>query len=465
MSAPGTVAEARGTRRLATVPEGLPRLFSGIRPEGTLSLREHEALHGPLPHVHSGSRRRARERAAMLIDEVERAGLLGRGGAAFPTAAKLRAVARSSGRAIVVVNAVEAEPASLKDRVLIEALPHLVLDGAILAAEALRADEVVLAIGERAAPAAEQMQAAIDERGQRSRGRAPRLSIAGVPASYVAGQETALVHHLNGGPAKPTFTPPLPFERGVRRRPTLVSNAETLAHLALIARHGAAWFRELGTPAQPGSTLVTLSGAVGLPGAYEIEPGVRLGSLLESAGGASASLAGVLMGGYGGTWIAGSALDGLALCNEQLASHGASLGAGVIALLSTRACPVRETARLGRWLAHESARQCGPCTFGLPALAEVVEQIADGAAGARALERIGQLGSLISRRGACAHPDLAVKTVTSALLAFEPEFLEHVRHGPCARCACASSSPCSGCPTLALMLERVRADPKRPSRR
>jgi NADH:ubiquinone oxidoreductase subunit F (NADH-binding) len=279
------------------------------------------------------------------------------------------------------------------------------------------------------------VQAAIHERAQHYGARAPQLSLAGAPASYVAGQETALVNHLNGGPAKPTFTPPLPFERGVRRRPTLVSNAETLAHLALIARHGAAWFRELGTPTQPGSTLVTLSGAVALPGAYEIEPGVALGALLASAGGASAPLAGALVGGYGGTWIAGSALEGLPLCNEQLAAHGASLGAGVIALLSTRACPVRETARLGRWLAGESARQCGPCTFGLPALAEVLEQIADGAAGARALERIGQLGPLVSRRGACAHPDLAVNTITSALLAFEPEFLEHVRHGRCARCA------------------------------
>lgn len=455
MSAPGAVAEARGTRRLAPAPAGLPRLLSGIRPEGTLSLREHEALHGPLPRVLSGSRRRSRDRAAMLIDEIERAGLLGRGGAAFPTATKLRAVARSGGRAIVVVNAVEAEPASLKDRVLLEALPHLVLDGAILAAEALRADEVVLAVGERAALAAEQMQAAIHERGQHSGGGAPRLSLAGAPASYVAGQETALVNHLNGGPAKPTFTPPLPFERGVRRRPTLVSNAETLAHLALIARHGAAWFRELGTPTQPGSTLVTLSGAVALPGAYEIEPGLALGSLLASAGGASAPLAGALIGGYGGTWIAASELDGLSLCNEHLAGYGASLGAGVIALLSTRACPVRETARLGHWLARASARQCGPCTFGLPALAEVIEQIADGAAGARALERIDQLGPLISRRGACAHPDLALNTIESALLAFQPEFLEHVRHGPCARCANPAELPLPehspSLPTLARM--------------
>ena len=97
-----------------------------------------------------------------------------------------------------------------------------------------------------------------------------------VPGDYVAGQESALVNHLNGGPAVPTFTPPMPFEQGVRRRPTLINNAETLAHIALIARHGSQWFRQLGTPSQPGSALVTLSGPVANPGVYEIEHGASL---------------------------------------------------------------------------------------------------------------------------------------------------------------------------------------------
>jgi NADH:ubiquinone oxidoreductase subunit F (NADH-binding) len=255
-----------------------------------------------------------------------------------------------------------------------------------------------------------------------------------VPARYVAGHESALVHHLNGGPAKPTFTPPLPFERGVRRRPTLVSNAETLAHFALIARHGAPWFRELGIATQPGSTLVTVSGAFAQPGVYEIEPGAALSSLLETAGGTTSRPAALLLGGYGGSWIAPAHLPALALSNEQLAHFGASLGAGVLVLLSEEACPVREAARLARWLADESARQCGPCMFGLPALADLLERMADGAAEAGSFERVQQLCSVISRRGACAHPDLAIHTVASSLSSFEREFHEHARGGACARC-------------------------------
>ncbi len=421
----------RAARRLAQPPATLPRLLSGMRPDRALELREHEALHGSLPRVRSGSRGRSRERAAMLIAEVARAGLTGRGGAGFPTAAKLRAVAEARGRPIVLVNAVEAEPASAKDRVLLESLPHLVLDGAVLAAEALRAPETIIAVGEQAGLASVRMQRAIAERD----GAATRLTLARAPARYIAGQESALVNHLNGGAAKPTFTPPRPSERGVRRRPTLVSNAETLAHLALIARHGAPWFRELGVSTQPGSTLVTLCGPVARPGVYEIETGASLRSLLASAGGVEAGeLAGALLGGYGGTWVAAPRLDQLALSNDALASFGASLGAGLVALLSAHACPVRETARLARWLAGESARQCGPCTFGLASLAATVEHAADGTGDGHEPRRIAQLASLIARRGACAHPDLAVNTVASALRAFERPFLEHMRLGACARC-------------------------------
>ncbi len=290
--------EQRVRRPAAPAPRSLPRLLAGIRADAALTLDEHLAVHGALPHARTGPRRRGRERAAALIDEIERAGLLGRGGAAFPTAQKLRAVAESRGRAIVVVNGVEAEPASAKDRALIELLPHLVLDGAIVAAEAVDADEAIVAVGERAAAARKETELAIVERAGHDRaGRPPRLSVATLPSRYVAGHESAVINQLNGGPAKPTFMPPRPFERGVRRRPTLVSNAETLAHLALIARHGAAWFRQLGTATQPGSTLVTLSGALAHPGAYEIEPGAPLAALIEAAGGATGRIGCALFGG------------------------------------------------------------------------------------------------------------------------------------------------------------------------
>ena len=411
---------------------GLPRLLAEIPQESLMTLGEHLALHGDIPLYEH----RRREESP-LIGRIERAGLRGRGGAGFPTAAKLRAVAASRGRAIVVVNIAEGEPASLKDRTLAQALPHLVLDGGELAAEALGADELLVCVCETASASVESVATALEERASRRR-RGPAAQLVTVPATYVAGQESALVNFLGGGPALPTFTPPRPFEAGVRKRPTLVSNAETLAHLALIARHGSGWFRELGTPSEPGSALVTLSGPVAYPGVYEIECGSSLRSLIDAAGGPTARVRGALVGGYGGTWIAGELVGGISLSDEHLAPHRATLGAGAVVLLSENACPVAETARVARWLAEESSRQCGPCLHGLDALARTVEEIAlaeaRGKAGQR-LAQLAQLATLVRRRGACGHPDGASAFVLSAVDAFAPDFTDHARHGACEACS------------------------------
>jgi NADH:ubiquinone oxidoreductase subunit F (NADH-binding) len=398
-----------------------------------MSLAEHLAVHGPLPEVR-GQRRWRRGDGSQLIEEVAAAGLLGHGGAAFPAATKMRAVASARGRAIVLANGAEGEPGSLKDHTLLEMVPHLVLDGAILSAEAVGADEVIVVTCEFAGEGVEGIAGAIEERRARAQG-GPSLQLVIVPGHYVAGQESALVNFMNGGPAKPLFTPPMAFERGVRRRPTLVNNVETLAHIALIARHGASWFRSIGTPSQPGSALVTLSGPVAHPGVYEIEHGSSLSSLIQAGGGASARLRAALIGGYAGSWIGAEHLQGVALSNEHLAPHGATLGAGVVLLLSEHACPVSETARLARWLADQSTRQCGPCLHGLDALAQALEEVARGAARGRPSQRIDQLGSLIARRGACGHPDGAVNVIFSALETFAVEFGDHARRGRCDACA------------------------------
>ena len=406
----------------------LPRLLAGVQEQGAVDLDGHLRTHGDLPHA-----RRHRRRESPLIKLLEHAGLRGHGGAGFPTARKLRAVSSSRRRPIVVVNAAEGEPASLKDGTLCQLAPHLVLDGGQLVAEALGADEVIVCACETAPHSAESIAIAIAERGT-SQGRAPvRLST--VPGGYVSGQESALVNHLGGGAAIPVFTPPMPFEQGVKRRPTLINNAETLAHVALIARHGSAWFRELGTASQPGSALVTLCGPVAQAGVYEIEHGASLSSLLDAAGGVvGGQPRAALLGGYAGTWIDGTLLRGVALADEHLAAHGASLGAGVVALLSEDACAVAETARIARWLSDEGAGQCGPCTNGLGALAGTIEEIAAGEAQGNTGRRIERLASLTRGRGACGHPDGAVRFVLSALRTFSDEFADHARHGRCDAC-------------------------------
>ncbi len=221
-------------------PMSTDRLLAGIDPHGPLKLDRHLAVHGALPHL-------GRE----LIAEVEAAGLVGRGGAGFPAAVKLAAVAQRS-RPVVVVNGTEGEPMSAKDRVLLHHAPHLVLDGAHAAAAAVGAREVLVSAPERKLPG---LAAALAER----RG-GPRFTLTPRAAGYVAGEETAVLAHLEGRPALPRVSPPRPAERGYRGGPTLVQNVETLCHLALIARHGAAWFREQGTAERPGTTLVTVSG-------------------------------------------------------------------------------------------------------------------------------------------------------------------------------------------------------------
>jgi NADH:ubiquinone oxidoreductase subunit F (NADH-binding) len=363
-----------------------------------------------------------------LIELVERSGLRGRGGAGFPTGRKLAAVASQGGRPVVVVNAAEGEPASSKDRMLVRYVPHIVLDGAVLAAEALGARRAIVALGGSELEL-RALADAIEERARRRVDRRVELVLVAVPRGFVAGEETALVRFLNGGPAKPTFTPPRPFERGVGGAPTLVQNAETLAHLALIARFGAEWFRELGTPDEPGSALVSLSGAVTRPGVYEIGLGTPLADLIRRAGGESEPMRAFLVGGYFGGWLDSSQVD-VPLSDAALMPLGARLGARAIVALPKEACGLVETARVARYLAAESAGQCGPCVNGLDAIAVGLVRLATGKGDSR--DDLHRWVAAVRGRGACRHPDGAAAFVASALTCFADEVELHLRRQCCA---------------------------------
>ena len=390
-------------------------------PEARLA-RGHRLLRGtiyaePLPALAS-----TRERERMLT-EIEASGLTGRGGAAFSTATKLRTVARARSP-IVVANGTEGEPASAKDKVLLAADPHLVIDGAVVAARIVGAKEIVLAAARTDGSGLVALQRAASERDD-----GIALHVAAIPERFVAGQETALVNWLNGGPAKPTVD--RVFEHGVHGQPTLVQNVETLAHLALIARHGAEWFRRLGTANEPGTALVTAMGAVRAPGVGEIELGTTLRDVLGTFGGMTAMPQAFLVGGYFGTWVpAGDALD-LPFTDEALRPFGASLGARLLIVLPHEACGLAETARAIRYLERESAGQCGSCFFGLPAIATAFESLALGTGdAAQAVDRLSQLVPQVEGRGACALPTGATRLVTSALRVFAPEVGRH-RSGRC----------------------------------
>ncbi|HWX09087.1 MAG TPA: NADH-ubiquinone oxidoreductase-F iron-sulfur binding region domain-containing protein, partial [Gaiellaceae bacterium] len=381
-------------------PLGVPRLLAGVRADGgAVSLHSHLRRYGALPFD-------GRRPADDLHSLVAHAGLTGRGGAAFPVATKLEAVRGGRGRPVVVANGAEGEPASGKDKVLLAYTPHLVLDGAVLAARAVGAREAIVTTASRTATAA--VVAAIGER----RDAGVSLRVVTVPDRFIAGEETALVQFLNGGPCLPTLTPPRPFERGVGGAPTLVQNVETLAHVALIARFGPDWFRAIGTPDEPGSALVTLSGAVRRPGVYEFALGSPFSELLQEAGGTTAAVQAYLVGGYFGTWIDANDASTTRLSDAALEPYGASLGARAVVALPADTCGVAETARVAAYLAAESAGQCGPCVFGLAAVADDLNRLRNrlGHVDESLLRR--RLGQ-IPGRGACRHPDGAVRLVAS----------------------------------------------------
>jgi NADH:ubiquinone oxidoreductase subunit F (NADH-binding) len=387
------------------------RLLAGWYETGTpADLPAHLRRYGPLPLAGRGPESRR------FIAEVTDSGLRGRGGGGFPTGRKLAAVAAARTRAAVVVNACEGEPASEKDAVLLALAPHLVLDGAVAAAVAVNAVAITVCVHEGAV-AAQHLAAALGERDDPI-----GVTVVEIPQRYVASQETALVHYLDTGDARPTAARPRPAERGVGGRPTLVSNAETFAHLALVARFGAAWFRAAGTGQHPGTHLVTVGGAVHRPGVHEVEGGTAPDVVIARAGGPTAPVQAILVGGYGGTWVRPGGPPGP--------------GVAMLLVLPEGACGLTQTAHILRYLADESAGQCGPCAFGLPAIADDLADLADparGHASAATGNRLQNRLRTIAGRGACAHPDGTARFLVSALEVFEDDVRRHLSGHGCGR--------------------------------
>lgn len=373
-----------------------PRLLA---PDGTpTDFRTHEQRYGSLSYGDPTA----------LLRTVAESGLTGRGGAAFPMYRKLLSVAeaaRRTGRTpVVVANGAEGEPASRKDRTLLRLSPHLVLDGLQLAAAAVGAEEAHLAVEDGAS----YLESALGQRHDPVPVRVVRL-----PKRFLSGESSALVQYVSGGAALPRYQNPPVRERGVHRAPTLVQNVETLAHLALIARYGPDWFRSAGTPAQPGSALCTVHVAGREPRVVEAPFGMPLHRLLPLDG-----MSAVLLGGYHGTWLP-------AVEAAQLTLDSADLGAGVLADLPADRCGPAETARVLRYLALQSAGQCGPCLNGLPRIAAAFATLATPGPQGGTRADVARWSGLVEGRGACHHPDGTVRLVRSALTTFASELDAH----------------------------------------
>jgi NADH:ubiquinone oxidoreductase subunit F (NADH-binding) len=277
------------------------------------------------------------------------------------------------------------------------------------------------------------MERAIGER--RGRNLDPvRVELVVAPDRYLAGQESAVVNTIGGKrPATPSFVKIRTVrDEGVNKRPTLVQNVESLAHVALVARFGAQWFRSIGTPDSPGTSLFTVTGRWAEPRIVEVPLGVPMGQFLGLGAGDSQGVQAVLLGGYGGGWMSTAQALAMPMTEEEARRNGSSLGAGVLALLPAGLCPLVEVSRVATYVDGQKAGQCGPCIYGLDGVARGLEQLAYQPRSLRGgIGSILQVCDLMEGRGACGHPDGVARFVRTALRVFEGHAQHHLQRGPC----------------------------------
>ncbi|ULE31754.1 NADH-ubiquinone oxidoreductase-F iron-sulfur binding region domain-containing protein [Mycobacterium sp. IDR2000157661] len=403
---------------VAVWPDSAPRL---LRPAGSEDYADYAQAGGYLPLTD----------AEALVEQVELSGLLGRGGAAFPVGTKLRTVRdahRRGSETVVVANGEEGEPASIKDRWLLRHRPHLVLDGLRLAAAVAGASRAYVYVSDEQATDA--VNTALGQLAPDTFGRTA-IAVVTVEPGYVAGEETAAVRRINGGPAKPTDKPPRPFEEGVSGVPTMVSNVETLANLPFIHEHGSLAFRSVGTPMSPGTFLATVTGAGRPPALYELPHGVGFSELLQAHGVDREAVTGALMGGYFAGLLNTDVLDAT-LDHESIRRLGSGLGCGAISIL-TDDCPVAVAASVMSYFDRENAGQCGSCFNGTAAMAAVISALRDGVATDEDVTRLERWSVVLRGRGACGTLDGATNIAASLLRQFPQAVSRHLA-GDCETC-------------------------------
>lgn len=368
--------------------------------------------------------------AEELCEAVAAAGLTGQGGGRFPVAAKWRSLAR--GGRVVVANAAEREPGTVKDQTLLATRPFAVIDGIVRTAAAVGADRAVIALDEdrvdQIAATGNAVAAA------RTAGLVGDLQIdvRAVPARYVSGEETALLAALGGGDPLPHMRPPHPTERGLSGRPTLVHNVETLVDIALISRHGATWFRAAGTDTEPGTGVFSVGAFGGPTTTIEVELGTTAADLLDAAGVVREGLSAVIIGGWSGGMLRPDQLD-VRLTNRDLVALGAALGTKAITVVPDSRCPVAVAQQIATYFAAQSAGQCPSCLRGLPYVAESLTRLGGGQLSADELTEMQDFLRSLAGRGACALPDGVVRLVGSLFTNFD-DLIDHHDGTPCARC-------------------------------
>ena len=366
-----------------------------------------------------------------LIAEVEASGLIGRGGAAFPTGLKWKFTRGAAGHVkYVVCNADESEPGTFKDRVLMEHRPHLLLEGMALAAYAVGTGNAIIFVRGEYPKATAILASAIREAetagvlGQAIMGSdfSLNIEIRRGAGAYICGEETALFEAIEGKRGFPRMKPPYPTTFGLFGQPTAVNNVETLCAVPGIVSHGADWFKSLGTAESTGTKLVSVCGHVGRPGVYEIQPGITLRAFLDDycQGGVIGDLQALLMGGAAGSFLLPNEID-LPLTFEDLRAAGSTFGSGAI-MVFNQSTDLRDVLRrLGLFFQHESCGKCFPCQLGTQRQVEILERLDAPRAGDR--ERLYDIGLTMTEASICGLGHTAAMAVLSALEKF-PDLFE-----------------------------------------
>ncbi|MEI6624202.1 MAG: NADH-ubiquinone oxidoreductase-F iron-sulfur binding region domain-containing protein [Actinomycetes bacterium] len=364
----------------------------------------------------------ARSRDRSLVELIDTANITGHGGGHFPVARKWQAVLDLGGPVTVIANGAEGEPLSAKDAALLQLRPHQVLDGAQLAAGVTKAHQIIFWLHASAAASRYSIENALRERTVAGFRELPVRIMMG-PDRYLSGEMTAVARGVAGGPALPTYQPvpgpPVDQHGNIK----LIHNVETLAKVAQVAFGGTSPARLL--------TIFTGNARVVAAAGPRVTIGSAIAQAHQAVGVPPHPLQAVLLGGYGGQWVPWHAAADLPVAEHELRKRGLSLGAGVVAPLAADTCGVRQSAAVFRYLADGSARQCGPCMFGLPATAELLDELAFHKMRRSEARRMDKYMEQLVKRGACAHPDGAIRMLTSALDTFSEDVASHKRSGRC----------------------------------
>ncbi|MGH2407186.1 MAG: NADH-ubiquinone oxidoreductase-F iron-sulfur binding region domain-containing protein [Candidatus Limnocylindrales bacterium] len=384
-----------------------------------------------------------------LVDE---AGLRGRGGGGYPTAAKWRICnAQPSAVRYAVANGYEADPGAATDRTLLELDPHGVLEGLALAAFAVGASQAYLAVRADAAVAVRRLTSAIREAEEAGligsdalgSGIDVHIELRPLQGAFVLGEETVLLRALEGKRGMPEQRPPYPAVKGLWGQPTIVNNVATLAAVPWIVSHGAAEFRAIGDAEGPGTVLVHVTGAVKEPGVLEVPTGTSLRAIVAAAGGPNGKLKAMLVGGPSGGFLPPDARD-TAYAHEALGKAGAIVGSGAVLVVDESACIVELATLMERFMSEESCGKCVPCRIGTRRLTEIGERFTGGRPRPNDVQLLGDLALDVRDGSLCGHGITAPNPLVSGLRYFAAEFDAHINDSTCPAGVCTPLRVASG---------------------